>query len=475
MSVKRSLAWMGLAQGSSFILQFTASVVVARYLTPYESGIYAAAVAVVGVLSLIQALGLQALIVREERLTPDISATAFTVNALISLFLCACILIASVGGGAFLGDLGVQKVLGVLALNPVLGIFSFLPAANLERSGRFKEMALISLACTIVAALLTILLAVLGFSYMSVAYAQVASGVVNTMLMNIVGRQHIGFRIGLKAWRRISEFGLQMLAVSGINSVSGRLSDVLVGRMLGLSALGIYNRASALNNLIFVNIHIVVGRVIFVDFSSLHRQEIALRERYLRTLEIITATLWPAFAGLAIVAKPFIFIVYGPNWVSAALPLAFLAFASIIQVAISMTWELFAATGQLRVQTRIEFIRSGFALLTFGTGCLISLEAAAAARVLDALCAFCLYRRHINRMTKTTTRDFWPIYVRSALLTVLAVGPAGILMAISGMSAYVPVVFLGIAIVAGIALWILGLFLLKHPLASEFRSISARF
>ena len=72
MSLKRSLAWMALAQGCSLVMQFAASVVLARYLTPYETGIYAVALAMVGILALMQALGLHSLIVREENLTQEI-------------------------------------------------------------------------------------------------------------------------------------------------------------------------------------------------------------------------------------------------------------------------------------------------------------------------------------------------------------------------------------------------------------------
>ena len=53
------------------------------------------------------------------------------------------------------------------------------------------------------------------------------------------------------------------------------------------------------------NIHLVVARVVFVDFARLHRSAVPLRDRYLRTLEIMTATLWPAFAGLGVFARPF--------------------------------------------------------------------------------------------------------------------------------------------------------------------------
>jgi O-antigen/teichoic acid export membrane protein len=60
LSLKRSLAPMALAQGCSLILQFAVSVVLARYLTPYETGIYAVALAMVGILAIMQTLDCRA-------------------------------------------------------------------------------------------------------------------------------------------------------------------------------------------------------------------------------------------------------------------------------------------------------------------------------------------------------------------------------------------------------------------------------
>ncbi|MDX3911251.1 MAG: oligosaccharide flippase family protein [Sphingobium sp.] len=469
MTVKRSLAWMGGAQVVSMVLQFASTIVLARYLTLHDAGIYAVALALVAVLALIQNLGLQALIVREEVLTPEISTTAFTINALISIVLAGVIEAVSLAGGQFVGDPGVQRALSVLAITPLFQIFIFLPAATLEREGRFKEIALVNTAGTVCGTVATIILVLYGYSYMSVPYAQWVNGAVTAILMCIVGFRHVSFRIGFHSWRRVGDFGLQMLAVSGINSLSTRLSDIAVARLLGLSALGLYSRASGLNGMIWSNVHLLIGRVMLVDYAALHRSGESLRERYLRTVEIVTAILWPAFIGFAIIAKPFILIVYGERWIGAAAPLALIMLGSVIQVAITMTWELFAATGQLRTQTRIEFIRSGVALSAFVGGCMISLEAAAAARVVDALFALFLYRPHLNRMTGTSLSDFTGIYGRSALLTLLACAPAGVLSAYHGFNADIAVVPLLAAVLGGVILWGGGLYFLRHPLAAELR------
>lgn len=467
MALKTSLAWMAFAQGCALALQFGSSVVLAHYLTPYQMGIYAVAASTVGVLSIIQAFGLQSLIVREVALTPEITATAFTINALLALALSAAIFAMSFVGGAFLHDAGVRKVLLVLAISPLFGIFDFLPSANLERCGQFKTIALITTTSILVSTMVLICLAVLGFNYMSIAYSALVGAGVTTTAMNVAGRHHVRFDIGFTAWRRVADFGLQMLAVSGITSVAQRLSDVALGRLQGLSALGIYNRSTSLNNLLWNNIHLVIGRVVFVDFAELNRQGISLRERYMRTVAIITALLWPAFAGFALLSGPFIVAVYGQKWLPAARPLALLAIGSMIQVSITMTWELFAAKGELKAQTRIEFIRAILSLFLFVGGCLISLTAAAAARVADAVFAVFIYRPHLDRMTSTSLVDFIPIYIQSAILTALAIAPAGVVMLHFQMSAHAPLLLIGASVIAGLALWGGGLLALNHPVKQE--------
>lgn len=468
-SLKKSLAWLGMAQTISIVLQFASSVVLARYLTPYETGIFAVAIATMALLSLLQQLGLNALIVREEVLTDEVSQTSFAVNALISVVLSVLIVAASYGGALFLRDEGVRDVLLVLAVVPLFGIPSFLPGANLERKGRFKELALISTTTGVIGAGTTIALAVLGFSYMSSAYAQVASSAAFSLMLSIVGRRHFSLKLSLSAWRRVADFGLQMLAVAGISTASQRLSEIMLGRLLGLSALGLYTRASGLNNLLWGNLHLAVGRVLLVDLAELNRQGISLRDRYKQTVAIATATLWPAFAGLAVIAEPFVRFVYGDRWVAAVVPFIYLAIASMILVAITMTWELFTATGRLREQTRIEFKRGLLSFAIFVGACMISLEAAAAARIVDAVISLFLYRPYLNRMTDTSSADFWGTYLQSALLTLLAIAPAGILMMINATGK--PSLALVLSTIAlGVLAWVAGLFALKHPLAAELNA-----
>lgn len=467
MSIRRHLAWVTIAQCSFFLLQFSSSVVLARLLTPYEIGIYAIAMAITAMVGTIQAFGLAGFIVREPDLHRDLIATAFTVNAVIALLVAAAIGGLSAFGGAFLHEGGVKQVMLVAAILPVLGIFEFLPSANLERNAQFKTQSLIGTLRALVATVITVGLAFAKFSYMSMAYGQLAGSLFSVVAYNIVGRRHVSLRLGLTEWRQITRFGAQMLAISGVTAISARGSEFLVGRILGLSALGLYSRASTLNNLLWENIHLVIGRVVFVDLAAQKRQGVPLRDSYIRIVDIITALLWPAFAGLAIVAGPFIYNVYGAKWVAAAQPLVMLSAASIVLVSITMTWEIFVVSKETDRQARIEVFRTGGGLIMFVVGCMFSLTAAAAARIGEAVLSVILYRPHLDRMTDTRARDFVPIYLRSGLLTVVAVAPAALLMLAYRGSERAPLAYVCAAIVIGVSGWLAALKLSKHPLADE--------
>ena len=467
MSIRRSLAWMMVSQGGYFVLQFISSVIVARLLTPYEVGVYTAGAAIVGFLSVLQALGLTLLVVREPEIDRHLSAGIFTMNAVIAVILSLIIVALSAFGGAFLHEAGVQRVMMVLAVLPLIGILEFLPAAILERNGEFRTIAVLNLLRAVAMTGTTVGLAFAGLSYMCYPFGMVAASVVGAAGTMVAGRRYVSFRIGLTAWRQVLRFGLEQLSIQGVPTLSVRASEFLLGRFLGLSALGLYGRASNLHNMIWLNIHLVISRVLMVDLADKKRKAVEIREPYLHAIEMLTGLLWPCFTGLAVLAGPLIRTIYGQKWVAAAPPLAALSAAAILYVGVSLTWELFVLCNETGRQARYECIRSPVGLVFFLLGSLISLTAAAIGRIGEGLFTIALYRRHIQRMTSTTLADFIPIYRRSAILTAAACAPALALMLIYDWSPGTPFPLVLLAVAGGIGAWLAAIRLTGHVLAGE--------
>ena len=473
-SVRRSLAWMTLSQAGGFLLQFGSSLIVARLLTPYDMGVFAVALAVAGLISILRSFGLASYLVRGKRVDEAALTSVFTLNAISAAVIAAMIVVLSILGGSFLNESGVRRVLLVLAAVPLVGVFELLPATGVERAGRFREVAAISLCRGAISTVVMLAFVLSGFSYMSLAYGQLAGAVAGAAGFNLIGWRHVRLRLGLQGWRDIARFGLHMLAISGVNAVSSRLAEIVLGRVLGFGALGFYSRASGLNTLLWDNVHLIVARVVFVDFSEQRRAGGSLRDSYLQVVQLITALLWPAFIGIAVIAGPLVLLLYGPAWTDAALPLSFLSLAGAVLVSLTMTWEIFVVCEETERQARFESVRAGVGFLLFAGGCVMGLGWAAAARIGEALFAVWLYRPHLERMTDTRGRDFLPIYLSSAALTLVAAGPAAAVMARYDWSPAAPLPAVTAGIATGVVAWAVVLVALRHPLAREGRRMLGR-
>ena len=463
MSIKASLGWTAASQIFGSLIQFASSVVLARTLLPEEVGVFAVGAATTGILTIIQQLGLPALIIRSESVSRDLEATAFTVNLAFSLIVAVGIAVAGSLATTIFNDSRVEQVMYWLALCPLALSVSFLPAAQLERAGDFKTIAIAATISSIAVALSTLGFLSLGMRYMSLAYAQVIGSLVTSAVLIWSGRRFSTIAIGIKEWRHIAAFSSRIVLIGGSYTLSQRIAEMSLARLTSIAALGLYNRASSINVLIWGNVHYVVGRVFLVDFARLYREKQDLSSRYKDTAASLIALMWPAYFGVALLSRQILSVIYGDRWIGASTTLSLLCIGSAISTSLSLSGELFMATGNVAAQARLEVKRAIFSTLLFVLGAFISLEAAAATRIIDSVVGVLIYGSYVKSMTGLTSTTFFRLYKTGSILTLLALTPSALALAFTpAMLQHIP--GLAAVIVAGILLWVLGLHFSAHPL-----------
>lgn len=467
--VRRAFLWTILAQFLSFGISFAAMVILTRLLTPHEMGIYAVAFATYGAFQVIATFGVGNFIVRTFDPTDDVLAAAFTVNAILNVMLSVVILAISSGAGQFLDDPAVAQVLRLLATVPLIAIFDLRPSSMLQRDMQFQRISIVTVSQTVIGALATIGTALAGASYMSAGYGAIGAALTGSLGYSLLGRQFVGIRLSLHDWRVMVVFGLRMMSIGGISTLASRLSDIIVGRMLGLAALGLFSRASSINILLFQNVHGAATRVIFAKLSQVHRDTGEVHDTYLKAMRTISGIMGPILIGLAVLAKPAILLLYGERWLGAAVPLSLLLIAQFLTLRFAMHWELFVIKDRLDVQTRIEAIRSAFSIASRSIGCLTGLAGAAAASVVDSVLALMLYGRQVNHMVGADERKMLQISAETIALTAVAVAPSMAVMIWYDWAANTPLVSVATGVAAGAALWLAAIAWLRHPLFNELR------
>jgi O-antigen/teichoic acid export membrane protein len=471
--VRRAVIWTFAGQGASFVFSFVSSIVVARLLSPYELGVFAVAMAVLGVLGVIATFGVGLYVVREAELTPGMMDTAHTVNALLALALAGFVAPTAVPAAWFLHEPAVTRVLLLLAVTPLLGIPSFRPNAMLQREMRFGALSLVGVLTTAASAIVTVAAAALGASYMSPAYGSIAAGLVGSIAAVAIAPRHVGWRLSLVGWRPIVRFGMQVMSVSGLALAAVKTSDLLLGRLIGLAALGLLARAGNLSTMVNTYIYGTATRVVYAQLAKDYRERGVVRDTFVPGLRMIAGVVGPAVIGMAFLSRPLVGLLYGPKWLAAAPVLSYLLLGQFLSLSFAMNWEVYLVRNQLTTQVKFESARSLFGLMSSIVASIGGLIAVAASTVVDQIFSMFLYVPRMAKLVDVTNRELAGIYGEASLLALVTGAPALAVMIEHDWSARIPLPEIAGAVLIGGALWLALLARLSHPLWREIRHLLA--
>ena len=451
------------------MIQYGGSIILARLLTPKEMGVYAIALGTIGILGTFVSLGLTNFVIRERELTPEKFGTAFCVNALIGAFLATATLLLAGPIGHYMREDGVTQVMRFLALAPLIGVLDFPSTAIMQREMRFKPLAIIQVLRAALTATVTIVSAMNGQSYLSLAWGTLSGNLLGLVCVTALARPASRLKLSFAAWHEVSHFGSRMMLIGGVIGLAVRMPEFILGRLIGLAAVGIYSRASSMLSMVWDNVYSSMTHVLVPSLAEVNRTQPTLRPVYLKALAVITGLFWPAFGGVALLAGPLIHWMYGTQWTAAAPVLTLLCIGQMIQVAMTMTWEMFVIKGELNRQARFEIFRAAFLVLAFYLGAKVSMNAAAASRIAEALFTVALYGPHMRRMTGASYRDFALAYWGSLKLLLAALLPPALLMQAAGWRHDISLGYLFACVGAGAASWLVAAFITSHPAADEVR------
>jgi PST family polysaccharide transporter len=238
--VKAGLRWSllntMLTRGGNFI----AGVVLARILAPKDFGVYAVALVVMQLLLALNDVGISAPIVRWQGDVEDILPTGMTAVLLVSgLLYAALFTLAPVYCGAVHAPqaVGVVRLLGLTVI--IDAVFS-MPSLILTRTLRQDRRVVSDLTKFVVATVITILMATHGFGAWSLAWGQLIGNLAGGVVILVVTRQRIRVGFQKEAAKHLLTFGLPLTGSSLLLFAMLNVDNIIVGRVLGTTALGFY-------------------------------------------------------------------------------------------------------------------------------------------------------------------------------------------------------------------------------------------
>ena len=347
------------------MLQIATSVVLARLLTPAEMGVWGIGQSAIFLSSTLRDFGAGDYLVRSGDIGPKQIGRVFAVMLTISLVCVAGLWLSRHFMAAFFREPRLAGLIEVMTLTYLLMPFGLGALVVMEREFAFVQLQLMQAAATVTGSLVSIILAFKGFSFFSLAWGQLAQMAVLLILRTIARPAAVFCRPVFSGWSQIFHFGVFTTLTAVGNQLSGQLITGLIGRVLGLASLGLYERANGMNNYVANDLTFSIMQVVYVGFSRVKDKPAELARLYLTTVENLTGVLWPVYCLVALLAPQIVLVLYGPKWAGAAPILRIVALGSLL-------CALYAP--QVRIQTSFCNVRTIWAVE--GAGMIFRIAAA---------------------------------------------------------------------------------------------------
>lgn len=349
------IAWTSVVTWLGQIVSWGSTLVVVHYLVPTDYGLVGMALLYLGIVQMASELGLGAAVVRYRELTDDqigqfnaLSVIAGACGVLLSMAV-------AIPMGHFFREPRLPLVVVVMSFAFFIAGFRIVPQALMQKRLEFRKLALIEGTQSLIGAVCTLIMAVTGFGYWTLAFGMVITSAVYSVL--IVANTRTGFRRPqFSAIRQPFTFSSHMLITRFAWYGYDNADFAVIGRVLGTQALGAYTLGWTLSGMAVEKITALIGRVTPAFFSAVQTDFAELRRYLLVLTEGLALITFPASIGLALTAKEVVRVALGEKWAVAIVPLQLLAVLATIKSVSPLIPQVLAAIGEARTNMRISLM-----------------------------------------------------------------------------------------------------------------------
>jgi len=380
----RGVLWNFLAFGLSKGTLLLTTSILARLLTKEDFGLVAVAVVAISYLSVVKDLGLGLALIQRRDDVEEAANTVFTINTLLGAALSLLILPLAPLFAAYFQEPQVTPVLRSLGLSFAINALGATHINLLMRDLDYRRKFIPDMGNTLIKGILSISLAFTGFGVWALVFGQLAGALTSVALAWTVKPWRPRLAVNFTIARQLAQFGASITGVDILTVFVENLSYIIIGRLLGVAALGVFSISYRLPEMLIVGNLWIIASVLFPTFSSIQDKPEELRRGFLVSIRLVQLIVMPLCLGLFAAADPIVRVFFGEQWLETIPLLRILSFYALIYSVGYHAGDVYKAIGRPDILFKLNimsaailapalFIGSQFGLIGFAWGYLTAI------------------------------------------------------------------------------------------------------
>lgn len=353
--------WMSFYKIFYRVISFLRIAILARLLVPAQFGLFGIATLVLSFLEILTETGINIILIQVKDEIKDYIDSAWVVSIirgglLFGLILCFAPLIAS-----FFNTPQALEIIMLIALVPLIRGFINPAEVRFQKELEFKYEFIFRSSIFFVDSLIAVLIIFITHSVYGLVFGLLAGAIFEVIVSFMFIKPIPRLNFNKKYIRDIFHKGKWVTSYGVLGYFGDQGDNIVVGKVLGASSLGIYQMIYKISILPLSEIADVANKVVFPIYVKIADDKERLKQAFLRTNFFVSFLSICLGTIIFLFPKEIILIVLGDKWLSGAEVLRVLSIYGILHAIGGSITPLFLAVKKQNYITVMSFFR--FAIL----------------------------------------------------------------------------------------------------------------
>jgi teichuronic acid exporter len=349
-SVKQKLttgiAYTALTKYSGILISIIIGAVLARLLSPAEFGVVALVMVFISFFNMLSTVGIGPAIVQNKELTEKDVQSIFLFSISLGFVLSFLFFLSSTSIASFYNNTELIPLTRLLSLTVLFSAFRIVPNALLLKKLKFKKVGLVTILVQLFSGIFAIILAYKGFSYYALVYKSIFDGLFTFLFFYWLSPIKLKFELQKSSINKIMRFSTFQFFFNFINFFSRNLDNLLIGKFIGPTALGFYDKSYQLMMMPVQNLTHVITPVLHPVLSAFQNDKNKIYNAYIKVVKLLATIGFPLSVFLYFSAYEIISILFGSQWEQSVPVFEILALTVGIQMVFSSSGAIFQAVNR---------------------------------------------------------------------------------------------------------------------------------
>lgn len=350
------VSWMVGFRVFSRIIAFLRIYILARLLVPSQFGVFGIASLVLIFLEILTETGINVFLVQKKDDIDKYINTSWIVSIIRGILMSLVIVISSPLIVKFYNSPDAYSVLLVAALVPFVKGFINPSIAKFQKELKFNKKFSYSSSQFFVESVATVILIFIMRSPMGLIWGLVAGAVFEVFLSFLMAKPLPRPTFEKSLFLDVISRG-KWITASGIFSYFFQNGDnIVVGKIIGMSALGIYDMTYRISILPITEIADVIAQVTFPVYVKISHDLKRLRNAFLKTIFTVSLLCIPVGIIFFLFPKEIILLLLGNKWLGAVPVLQVLAIFGAVRAISGVSTTVFLSVNKQEYSAIVMFV-----------------------------------------------------------------------------------------------------------------------